>query len=39
MYPQCFPWTWMINFFQLNIIDIYENQKTCQKQRLIDFRM
>ena len=39
MVPQCFPWAWLLDFYKGNIFMIYENQKVCQKQRLIDFHM
>ena len=39
MVPQCFPHTWLENFYKGNIFDIYINQKICQEQRAIDFKL
>lgn len=37
MIPQCFPYTWLVQFYKGNIFDIYINQENCRKQRFIDF--
>lgn len=37
MVPQCFPWTLRSSYLIGNISDMYENQKSCQIQRKIDF--
>lgn len=37
--PQCFPWAWLLDFYKGNIFMIYENQRSCREQRLIDFGM
>lgn len=38
LYPQCFPWAWLLDFYKGNIFMIYENQRICREQRTIDFR-
>lgn len=37
MVPQCFPFAFMSNYLNGDILSIYENQNKCRAQRLIDF--
>lgn len=35
--PQCFPWVWASEYFEMNIANMYANQEACRTKRSIDF--